>query len=151
MSVLPLLHPSSIPHMLVCFSVAQIKPWAKSTLRKVICLTYRSQFIIKGSQSRNSKQESGGRSWSRNHGGTLLVWFNLPDLLTTYPLQTRPTCPGTVLPTVGGALPHLLATKAKPLWLILRSVWWRQFLTWQKLISASDRPSQEPPSDALMF
>jgi hypothetical protein len=41
-------------------------------------LASRSQFIIRGHQGKNSRQEPGGRDWSRSHGGTLLT-----DLLST--------------------------------------------------------------------
>ena len=84
--------------------------------------------ITEGSWGRNSRQEPGGRNWSRDHGETLL-----PGLFSTacsigFLVHPRLTCPEVSPPTVGWVLPHQSVIKQMSHRHAHGPVWWRQFL-----------------------
>lgn len=90
-------------------------------------LTGMIKFIINRTQGRNSRQEPGSRSWSRDHGGMMVP--GLPSVACSgcFLMYPRTACPGEVPPTVGWTFPHQSLIKNMSHGLAYRSVWWMHF------------------------
>lgn len=83
--------------------------WPKPTWwRKGFILAYWLQSIER-SQGKNSRQEPGGRKWSRNRGERLLI--GLSSWSATFFILPRLTCLGMVLSTMNWVFLHQLAVK----------------------------------------
>lgn len=111
----------------LCFSLVSVAAWPKAThRRKGFFLSLRSQLISEGSEGRNSRQEPGGRKWSRGHAGYGLAPYGFHCHL---PYTPRTTCPGVVLLTVACVFPYRSRIKTMSHRLDYRSVLWRHFLS----------------------
>lgn len=77
-------------------------------------------------QSRNSKDEPGGRNWRKDHGGC--CWPAYFPCLTQLAFLTQPKtiCSGLPLPTVSWDLPYQSLSKI-PHRLAYKANWWRHF------------------------
>jgi hypothetical protein len=88
------------------YSCCDEAPWPKK-LEKARAYGFTSQFIIKGSQDRNSKrQEPGGRNWCRGHGWILLTGLLLMAYSAYFLIEPRTTSAGMTPPTMDWAFPH---------------------------------------------
>lgn len=92
----------------------------KQFAEELISFMYTLQSIIFGSQGRKSRQEPGGRNWSRGHKEVLLS--SLLSLMISACLfqQHRTTCPSVVLGTMNRTPLHQSSIKKKKTELLLQ-------------------------------
>ena len=90
----------------------------KNIANSLVCII---KFIIKRTWGRNSRQEPGSRSWSRDHGGRMLALHGLLRLLSDVPQDYMPRG-GTT--TVGWTIPHQSLIKKMSHGLSYSSDWW---------------------------
>ena len=55
------------------FCCYDVTLWPKATWGEKCCLSWSLLSIFQGSKGKNSRQEPGGRNWSKSHGGVLLI------------------------------------------------------------------------------
>lgn len=100
------------------------------------------QYIIVGSQGRNSRQKLRQRPWEN---ATYLAFFSW---LAQLPFKMH-TCPGIALPTVGWAFPHQSTNKKMTHRHIYRPIWWRQFINRDSMFSGRFLSSWEETTTNL--
>jgi hypothetical protein len=106
----------------------------KASWEERVCSAYTSEFLFinKGSQNWNSNRaETWCRSWCRDHGGMLLIyWFAPHGVLSLSLYRTQGQQPRDH-PQWAGCFPHQSLIKKTPYSQIL----WRHFLNWGSLLS----------------
>ena len=93
---------------------------------ELIWLTLSMKEASTGTQRR---QEPGGRSWCRSHGGLLLPGLLSMACSACLLIEPRTTSPGMAPPTMGWALPHWSLIEEIP----YNWISWRHFLNWGSL------------------